>query len=125
MANEGNLRPFKKGSDPRRNLKGRPIGATTFNTLLHKAMMKEVKTSEGIMPGYAVVMNRLMDKAIKGDVRSIRLILDIVDGPLKKSGKMRKERPSDDPYFQELEKKRMMDHIKMVFGPEEPKKPAQ
>jgi len=105
MANEGNLRPFKNGADPRRNLKGRPVGATTFGTLLRKEMMKEIKTNGGKMPAYEVIINRMMEKALKGDVKALKMILNITDGPVKTDVEIRREKREDSETTERISKK--------------------
>jgi len=66
MANNENLKPFKKGHDPRRNLDGRP----------QLIDLKEAIHDEVGDDGIRTVIKALYNKAIKGDVRAIQELLD-------------------------------------------------
>lgn len=105
MSNPSTLKPFQKGSDPRRNLNGRPVGSTTFRQQLLKLLTKEVDTKLGKMKVMEVMVHRLLDKAIKGDMRAVKLVFDIVDGPVQKQ-KRYLEAPQAPP-FTEAELARM------------------
>ncbi len=83
MANTGNLKPFKKGGDDRRNILGRPK-----KTLLSEAIREQIALS---MPGASeqtfaeAIAKTLIDLAVAGDVAAIREIADRTEGKPKQS----------------------------------------
>jgi hypothetical protein len=81
MANPQNLKPFKKGVDPRRNVKGRPKVLPPLEKLLI-----EVLGSEDDQKSQAqAVLNTLLARAKKGDVRAAEILLDRAYGKPKQS----------------------------------------
>ena len=79
MANPSSLKPFKKGNDPRRNLKGRPNNSksahTRFKELLFEALQKKPfkdkdKTLEDFM------IEQLIYQAFKGKFSFYKLLMD-------------------------------------------------
>lgn len=72
MANEKNLKPFKKGKDDRRNLKGAPKKLPKLDVLLDEVLGEE---KDGVSAAKVILM-ALRAKATKGDVRSAELLLD-------------------------------------------------
>lgn len=85
MSNIKTLKPFKKGKDPRRNLKGRPVGSISITKRIKKEL---VKIPEGSKETYADLMvKRILLKAIKGDdIQILKLVWNYVDGlPLNKT----------------------------------------
>jgi len=79
MANISSLKPFKKGADPRRNLKGRPHNSksahTRFKELLFAALEKQPfkdkdKTYEDIL------IEQLIFYALKGKFSFYKLFMD-------------------------------------------------
>lgn len=72
MANEKNLKPFKKGSDDRRNIKGRPPKLPHLDKLLDEVLGEE---KDGITAAKVILM-ALRNKATKGDVRASEILLD-------------------------------------------------
>src|SRR5579859_7751500 len=81
MANPQNLKPFKKGVDPRRNVKGRPKVLPPLEKLLI-----EVLGSEDDRKSQAqAVLNTLLARAKKGDVRAAEILLDRAYGKPKQS----------------------------------------
>jgi hypothetical protein len=72
MANENNLKPFKKGIDNRRNVKGRPAILPELKEAIAKLLSedKEGKTA------LDKILNVLYDRAMKGDIRAIQELLD-------------------------------------------------
>jgi hypothetical protein len=72
MANEKNLKPFKKGKDPRRNLEGRPPVLPELRETLAKILSKEKNGSTAL----EAVLTALFNKALKGDVRAAQELLD-------------------------------------------------
>ncbi len=81
MANTKNLKPFKKGSDERRNTLGRPK-----KTLLSEAIREQITV---VMPGAneqtfaEAIAETLIKLAIAGDVQAIREIADRTEGKQK------------------------------------------
>ncbi len=94
MANNQNLKPFKKGADERRNLSGRPIGAlnfkTRFNQILALAAPELLQQADEIrqfcqpvktLTNYDVLAAVLLYKAlVERDLASIKTILDRTEG---------------------------------------------
>jgi hypothetical protein len=90
MARKGgapdNLKPFKKGLDERRNLKGAPPRIE-----LKEALIKVLMETNGGITAYDAVLKALRNKAIKGDVRAIELIFDRVAGKVSQNISIEKE----------------------------------
>jgi len=84
MANEGNLNPpWQPGESG--NPDGRPKGSKNLSTLLHEALQKIVKTTEGeeISTEIALV-RRVIKKAVQdGDMRAIEMIWAYLEGKPK------------------------------------------
>ena len=83
-----NLKPFKKGNDPRRNLEGRPKGSRSLTVVLREIIEADKGQLNGKeVDGAVLLMATLYKKAIKdGDLASIREILDRLEGkPLQKT----------------------------------------
>ena len=64
MANPKTLKPFKKGEDPRRNIKGRPKGSKNFKTLFEIAL-KEIGASKKLGKDPDKVWVEIFKKSIK------------------------------------------------------------
>jgi hypothetical protein len=83
MANTKNLKPFKKGSDERRNTLGRPK-----KTLLSEAIREQIALT---MPGAdeqtfaEAIAGTLIKLAVAGDVAAIREIADRTEGKPKQA----------------------------------------
>lgn len=84
MANLATLKPFKKGYDPRRNIKGRvKTKDRTFKELLLKAMKE--KPFEGINQTLdELLLQVLIKKALAGDYKFYKLFMDYRFGKPKK-----------------------------------------
>lgn len=103
MANEQNLKPFKKGSDERRNLNGRPKGrevSTILAELLDKKANSNIKNldwvqrlaseltpeeMERLTNGDVLAMRLYVEAIAKGDITAIREMLDRVEGKAKQT----------------------------------------
>jgi len=74
-----NLKPFKKGDDSRRNVNGRP------KTLpdLKEALIEALGDNENGVAGLEKVIRALTARALKGDVRASKLILERAYGKSK------------------------------------------
>lgn len=81
MANEKNLKPFKKGEDHRRNIKGRPKKLPEIEALLSEVLGEDEKGKSAAKE----ILEALKRKAIKGDVKASELLLDRAYGKAKQS----------------------------------------
>lgn len=86
MGREDNLKPFKKGFDERRNLKGCPVGNKNRSTIVKKWL--EVNTNE-INPltnktenlsQEDIITLKQIEKAKDGDSTAYKLIMDSTYG---------------------------------------------
>jgi len=79
---------FKKGQSGNPN--GRPKGAKSLSDHLMKALNEPVTINENgsrrKIPRRDALMKQLLNKALGGDIRSIKLILELV-GPLSERGR--------------------------------------
>ena len=73
--NTDNLKPFKKGQSG--NPKGRPKRAKCIPDILRKITSKKGK---GGSTKLDLILNNVVDNAIKGDVWSIQFIADRMEG---------------------------------------------
>ena len=76
-----NLKPFKKGNDERRNMKGAPVKIPTLEILLAEVLGEE---REGVVAAKAI-LSALRNKALKGDTRAAELLLDRAYGKAKQT----------------------------------------
>ena len=76
-----NLKPFKKGNDERRNMKGAPVKIPTLEILLAEVLGEERK---GVVAAKAI-LSALRNKALKGDTRAAELLLDRAYGKAKQT----------------------------------------
>ena len=79
MANISSLKPFKKGADPRRNLKGRPNNSksahTRFKELLFEALQKKpFKNKDKSLEEFMI--EQLIYQALKGKFSFYKLFMD-------------------------------------------------
>lgn len=81
MANEQNLKPFKKGEDSRRHKTGRPKKIPQLDVLLAEILGDE---QNGITAAQAI-LSALRSKATKGDVKAAEILLDRAYGKAKQS----------------------------------------
>ena len=84
MSNLETLQPFKKGNDPRRNIKGKPKGAKSLTTIL-KEKLKEIDPKTGKTQGEGF-MKQVMASGVRTDGQSRKLIMQYSEGmPLQKT----------------------------------------
>ena len=81
MAGKDNLKPFKPGFDPRRNLDGRPPIVPPLEEAIARVLSDE---KDGLTALDAIIM-ALRNKAVKGDVRAAQELLDRAFGKSKQS----------------------------------------
>jgi hypothetical protein len=105
MANEGNLKPFKKGHDPRRNVKGRipPMETNELKRLLLKYTNQKVKVGDRIMTKAELIAERVVDDAVRGKLSAIKLLMDRTEGKAPTQAQIMKRQQQDE------EKSRMSD----------------
>lgn len=111
MSNPASLKPFQKGDDPRRNMKGRPVGSRNMSTLLWEALQKEVGEGKNKKSLEEHLVDKILHKAvIKGDFSTIKLIWAYLDGKPPKNKE--EQRANREPRKEGL----------MVVTPEEEKR---
>jgi hypothetical protein len=77
MANEENLKHFKKGYDPRRNMNGAPKkDLYDIKSLLHNILSQE-KNGQYLIESMLITT---ANKALKGDLKAFQMILDYFVG---------------------------------------------
>jgi hypothetical protein len=81
MANNENLKPFKKGVDERRQLKGAPRKIPNLDIAIAEILgeLKDDKTA------LDMILVALKNKAKMGDIRAAELLLDRAYGKAKQS----------------------------------------
>lgn len=87
MAKKGkpeNLKPFKPGDDPRRNLAGPPRKLPALDRLLADILGYEEGNPEESARA-AAILEALYNKAIRGDTRAADIILERAYGKAKQS----------------------------------------
>lgn len=82
MSNLKTLKPFGKGHDPRRNLRGRPKGkVSSFDEILERELKKNVLLANGTeVPMDVAIIMRLISDARKGKLYSTKLIFNYLYG---------------------------------------------
>lgn len=76
---QSNLKPFKKGSDNRRNTKGRPPKLPELDKLLDIVLGEE----KDDVTAMETILKALQVKAAKGDVRAAEILLERAYGKAK------------------------------------------
>lgn len=71
MSNPASLKPFKKGEDSRRNVKGRPPSPPDLKELIMQEVGEE---------GLAKIVRAAEARALKGDTRAIDLLFNRLYG---------------------------------------------
>ena len=79
--NLANLKPFKKGKDERRNLKGAPRKLPELDKLLADILGEE----KNGMTAATAILKAMFAKALKGDVRAAELLMDRAYGKAKQT----------------------------------------
>lgn len=109
MANDQNLKPFVKGYDPRRNLKGRPVDTFSIKTIVKEILESyEEEIGSKKVNGYEMIAIKLVQKSVSGDLGSIRAIINLLE-----SNPMEPILPSNHELSDE-EKKRIDDFIDSI-----------
>jgi len=80
MGNIKTLKPFQSGPDPRRNTKGRPKGSKNWRTLFMKILGKEILVGGKKIRVDEAIVQQLVRKAAKGNLRAAEMVIDRVDG---------------------------------------------
>lgn len=81
MANPATLKPFGKGHDPRRNLKGRPKGSvSSFKKILERELKKESLVNGKLIPTEEALTMRLIEDARKGKPAAVNLLFKYLYG---------------------------------------------
>lgn len=82
MSNIATLKPFQKGHDPRRNIKGRLPSSEkkTFQHLLLKYLNKEVVVGKTKKTMLEVLAEKIIDDAVRGNIGAIKLVFDRIEG---------------------------------------------
>lgn len=104
MANEKNLKPFKKGKDNRRNLNGRPKLPD-----IKEALVKVLADEQEGMTALEAILKVLRQKAIKGDIRAIKELLDRGYGQAKQEIDVNQKRDYSKLSVEELLKIALLD----------------
>lgn len=79
MANEKNLKPFKKGHKFSKG-HGRPKGSRSISTVLKEMMEVTISTKQGDKLTVELIVMGIIKKAISGDVSAFREIRDTTEG---------------------------------------------
>jgi hypothetical protein len=80
MANIESLKPFQSGYDPRRNTKGRPKGSGNISTTVKKLLKKQVLVGGKQIALEKLLVESIVQKALRGDKGMIKLIWEYSDG---------------------------------------------
>lgn len=88
MANNENLKPFKKGKDSRRNMSGRPKGSLSRSTIVKKWLEATEEAENPItqevenLSQADILVLALMKKAREGDVAAFKELFDSAFGKI-------------------------------------------
>lgn len=84
MANPGSLKPFQKGHDPRRNLKGRISKPLSEQDELKKYMVdymnKSVTVNGFKTTRLKIIAERIVDDAVRLNYPALKILLDRTEG---------------------------------------------
>lgn len=84
MANDENLKPFKKGVDKRRNLGGRPKGALSVKTRLRN-LLEAYEAGEEVDNLDAMLISLIKRVKEKGDAHAFDKLIDRLEGKPKQT----------------------------------------
>jgi Family of unknown function (DUF5681) len=99
MANEENLKPFKKGQSG--NLKGRPRKLPGIDKLLIQVLGEKQANSQGVeMTAAEAVFRGLLARAVKGDTRAAEILLDRAYGKVVQRNELTGKDGKDLPILQ-------------------------
>lgn len=113
MANPASLKPFQKGDDPRRNLKGRPVGSISLKNAILEKIEEEVSVGGDRKKIVDLIADKVIKMALDGDFQMIKLIWAYRDGkPPKYKGdddentepRKRKGLRNDDAEYERVER---------------------
>lgn len=137
MSNLKTLKPFKKGEDSRRNLKGRPKGTSDFRERLQQEVNKKVMVNgEEVTLEMALMLNLLIE-ARKGKFWATKLVMNYLYGKprsmcpgceRRRAEEEEMEAQKNDPDFQKQEKLRIKKKVEQMkkfqakWFPKEPPK---
>ena len=76
-----NLKPFKKGDDPRRNLYGQPKKIPNLDVHIANLLHGETEDAEGLIE----ILKAMLKEAKAGNTRAAELLLDRAYGKAKQS----------------------------------------
>ncbi len=126
MANPGSLKPFKKGHDPRRNVKGRISKPLSESGALKKYLLKHLHkkvTVNGVqMRMMDLVAERLVDDAVRGSISALKILLDRTEGKVMTQAQMAKVRDKEERKLSAAEDKEMLRVMRLFATEEELKK---
>lgn len=80
MSNPNTLKPFRSGYDPRRNLKGRPVGSKNMKTIIMEVLEQQVGEGKNRKTLEKLLVERIIQLALKGDRQMIKMIWEYRDG---------------------------------------------
>jgi hypothetical protein len=79
MANTNNLKPFQSGFDPRRNIKGRPIGAKSIRSKFDEILQRKASDASD-KTIQDVLVEKIIKMALDENFQMIKLIWEYRDG---------------------------------------------
>lgn len=126
MANEGNLKPFQKGHDPRRNIKGRipPAETKLIKHLLLKQLNMKVKVGDKMMTKMELLAHRIIDEAVRGKMSAVKLLMDRTEGKVQTQKQMG-IRANPEPRKWSPQELAEFDRVARLFATEEELKEMQ
>jgi hypothetical protein len=84
-----NLKPFKKGNDPRRNLNGAPPIYKKIKEALQDELTSEIKGKTRAQK----IAKKMVELSERGNVRAAEFVFDRVEGKVLQSIAIESERP--------------------------------
>lgn len=80
MGNIKTLKPFQSGTDPRRNIKGRPRGSRNMRTILMEILKEKIFFGGKMKRKDVVIVKQLLKKAGRGNLKAVEMVIDRIDG---------------------------------------------